>query len=54
MNGTLNDSEMGLTPADIQELDSDMGKLESLLENASPEKDLVIEEIEDVEKNGSS
>ena len=49
-NGTLNDSEMGLTPADIQELDSDMVKLENLLENASPEEEIVIEEIEDVEE----
>jgi len=49
-NGTLNDSEMGLTPAEIQELDSDMVKLENLLENATPEEEIVIEELEDVEE----
>jgi len=44
-NGTLNDSEMELTQADIQELDSDMVKLESLLDNASPEEEILIEEL---------
>jgi len=44
-NGTPNDSEMGLTPAEIQELDSDMVKLDNLLENASPEEEIVIEEL---------
>ena len=44
-NGTLNDSEMGLSPAEIQKLDSDMVKLDNLLENASPEEEIVIEEL---------
>ncbi|MGB9940142.1 hypothetical protein [Methanosarcina sp.] len=37
--------EMGLTQAEIQELDSDMEELQVLLENASPEEEIVIEEI---------
>lgn len=44
-NGTTDDSEMGLTPAEIQELDSDMVELENLLENATPEEEIVIEEL---------
>jgi len=44
-NGTPNDSEMVLTPAEIQDLDSDMVKLDNLLENASPEEEIVIEEL---------
>lgn len=40
------DLEMGLTQAEIQELDSDMEELETLLEDASPEEEIVIEELE--------
>jgi len=39
------DLEMGLTQAEIQELDSEMADLEDLLENASPEEEIVIEEL---------
>jgi ABC-type phosphate/phosphonate transport system substrate-binding protein len=39
------DLEMGLTPVEIQELDSDMEELEDLLENASPEEEIEIEEL---------
>lgn len=44
-NGIPIDSGMGLTLADIQEVDSDMGKLNSLLDDASPEEEIVIEEM---------
>jgi hypothetical protein len=36
-----NDMEMGLTQADMQELDSDMADLETMLEDASPEEDIL-------------
>ena len=39
------DLEIGLTQAEIQSLDSDMAELEGLLENASPEEEIVIEEL---------
>ncbi len=39
------DLEMGLTQAEIQELDSDMEELQGLLEDASPEEEIVIEEL---------
>lgn len=39
------DSEMELTPAEIQALDSDMAELDSLLENASPEEEIVVETV---------
>jgi hypothetical protein len=39
------DLEMGLTQVEIQELDSDMAELENLLEKASPEEEIVIEEL---------
>lgn len=39
------DLGIGLTQAEIQELDSDMEDLEVLLENASPEEEIVIEEL---------
>jgi len=39
------DLGIGLTQAEIQELDSDMEDLEGLLENASLEEDIVIEEL---------
>ncbi|TFH04593.1 MAG: hypothetical protein E4H06_02680 [Methanosarcina sp.] len=42
-NGTPNDSE--ITQAEIQELDSDMVELENLLENATPEEEILIEEL---------
>jgi len=41
--GNANDS--GLTPAEIQELDTDMAELESLLTNASLEEEIEIEEL---------
>ena len=44
-NGTPGDPGMELTPAEVQELDSDMDKLESLLDNASTEEEIVIEEL---------
>lgn len=45
-NGALaEDLEMGLTQAEIQEFDSEMAGLEDLLVNASPEEDIVIEEL---------
>ncbi|KKG10716.1 hypothetical protein EO95_00050 [Methanosarcina sp. 1.H.T.1A.1] len=44
-NGISEDSEMGLSQAEIQELDSDMAELENLLENASLEEEIVIEEL---------
>ncbi|AKB81933.1 hypothetical protein MSBR3_1355 [Methanosarcina barkeri 3] len=37
--------DMGLTQADIQEVDSDMAELEDLLKEASPEEDIEIEEL---------
>ncbi|AKB82598.1 hypothetical protein MSBR3_2020 [Methanosarcina barkeri 3] len=37
--------EAGLTEAEIQEFDSEMKDLEHLLENASPEEEIVIEEL---------
>ncbi|AKB12713.1 hypothetical protein SAMN02910340_00707 [Methanosarcina thermophila] len=40
------DLEIELTQAEIQSLDSDMAELEGLLENASPEEEIVIEELE--------
>lgn len=39
------DLEAGLTEAEIQEFDSEMKDLEHLLENASPEEEIVIEEL---------
>lgn len=39
------DPEMELTPTEIQALDSDMAELESLLENASPEEEIVVETV---------
>jgi hypothetical protein len=39
------DLEMGLTQAEIQELDSETADLEDLLENASPEEEIIIEEL---------
>lgn len=45
VQGSPEDSEMGLTQAEIQELDFDMVELENLLENASIEEEIVIEEI---------
>jgi len=38
--------ETGLTQAEIKELDSDMADLDDLLENASLDEDIVIEEVE--------
>jgi hypothetical protein len=40
-----NDMEMELSQADMQELDSDMADLEDLLDNASLDEDIVIEEL---------
>jgi hypothetical protein len=37
--------ETGLTQEEIQELDSDMADLEALLENASIQEDIQIEEL---------
>lgn len=42
-NGVSADSEMGLTQAEIQELDSDMTELENLLEDASLEDEIEID-----------
>jgi hypothetical protein len=39
------DLEMGLTQAEIQELDSEVTDLEDLLKNASPEEEIEIEEL---------
>jgi hypothetical protein len=39
------DMEMGLTQAEIQEVDTDMADLEALLKEASPEEEIVIEEL---------
>jgi len=39
------DLEMGLTQAEIQELDSEMKNLEDLLKNASPEEEIIIERL---------
>ena len=39
------DMEMGLSQAEIQDLDSDMAKLEDLLANASIEEEILIEEL---------
>ncbi|PAV13317.1 hypothetical protein ASJ81_04920 [Methanosarcina spelaei] len=39
------DLEAGLTEVEIQEFDSEMKDLEHLLENASPEEEIVIEEL---------
>lgn len=39
------DMDMGLTQADIQEVDSDMAELEDLLTEASPEEEIEIEEL---------
>jgi hypothetical protein len=44
-NGVPADSEMGLTQAEIQELDSDMAELDNLLENASLEDEIEIETV---------
>ncbi len=41
--GNADNSDMGLTPAEIQELDTDMAELESLLDNASPDEEIEIE-----------
>lgn len=41
----VTDMGIGLTQTEIQELDSDMAELEDLLETASPEEDIVIEEL---------
>lgn len=38
------DSGVGLTPAEIQEIDGDMAELENLLNNASVEEEIVLEE----------
>ena len=42
-NGVPADSGMGLTQAEIQELDSDMTELEDLLEDASLEDEIEID-----------
>jgi hypothetical protein len=39
------DLEMGLTQAEIQDFDSEVADLEDLLKNASPEEEIVIEEL---------
>ncbi|AKB52094.1 hypothetical protein MSBRW_2841 [Methanosarcina barkeri str. Wiesmoor] len=39
------DMEMGLTQAEIQEVDSNMAELEDLLKEASPEEEIEIEEL---------
>jgi hypothetical protein len=44
----VEDLEMGLTPAEIQELDSDMENLEYMLDNASPEEEIEMKEIEEL------
>lgn len=44
------DLEMGLTQTEIKEVDSDMADLDNLLENASLEEDIVIEDVEVEEK----
>lgn len=44
-NGVPDNSGSGLTQAEIQELDDDMVNLEELLQNASAEEDIVLEEI---------
>lgn len=43
-NGVSDNSGSGLTQAEIQELDNDMDDLEELLQNASVEEEIVIEE----------
>jgi len=40
-----NTDDSGLTPAEIQKLDTDMAELESLLSNASLEEEIEIEEL---------
>ncbi|WP_440945001.1 hypothetical protein ACSAZL_12640 [Methanosarcina sp. T3] len=40
-----NADDSGLTPADIQELDTDMAALQDLLENASLEEEIELEEL---------
>lgn len=49
-NGTPEDPGMELTPADIQELDSDLVQFENLLGNASPVEEIQLPELEDVEE----
>jgi len=45
-NGVLaKDLEMGLTQDEIQKLDPDTAGLEKMLDNASPEEEIVVEEL---------
>jgi hypothetical protein len=44
--GTDN-SESGLTPAEVQELDGDMEDLESLLNSSSAEEEIVLEDLQE-------
>jgi hypothetical protein len=41
----VEDLEIGLTQAEIQKLDQDTAGLKNLLDDASPEEDIVIEEL---------
>ena len=45
MAAPAEDLEIGLTQAEIKELDSDMADLENLLENSSPGEEIIIEEV---------
>ncbi|AKB29492.1 hypothetical protein MSSAC_3092 [Methanosarcina siciliae C2J] len=40
-----NADDPGLTPAEIQEIDTDMAELESLLSNASLQEEIELEEL---------
>ena len=47
VNGTAAENlEIGLTQAEIKELDSDMKNLDYLLQNASLEEDIIVDGIE--------
>jgi hypothetical protein len=46
IDGVPENSENGLTQADIQELDNDMADLQSLLENTTPEDKITLDEIQ--------
>lgn len=46
-NGISDNSESGLTPAEVQELDGDMEDLESLLNSSSAEEEIVLEDLQE-------
>ncbi|HOW14621.1 hypothetical protein [Methanosarcina sp.] len=45
--GISDNSEVGLTPAEVQELDGDMADLENLLNSSSAEEEIVLEDLQE-------